>query len=331
MYRIQIILLIAAVVLCGIIHVPEYMCMVLALCLMMEVVIAIWRERRQEKQLELLIRYLSLVQDRLELPELGAIKEGNLGILQSEIYKVVALLRESYSAERQQKKFLSDMLSDISHQIKTPLTAISVMTDVLEQPELEDEKRLEYTSKIEKQVNKITWLIRNLLTLSQLEADVLVLKRETVNVSEMLGQIQDTFEIMAEVKQVALQMEADKEIVMICDRHWTTEAISNIVKNCIEHTKEGGSVRLAVMQDNLATHIHIVDNGEGITKEDLPHIFERFYKAASSSSDSIGIGLAMAKEIVQKQDGVINVESEKGKGTKFYVKMYRVEERTVIR
>ena len=132
--------------------------------------------------------------------------------MQSEIYKVVALLRETYSAECRQKKFLADMLSDISHQIKTPLTAISVMTDVLEQPELEDEKRLEYIAKIEKQVNKITWLIRNLLTLSQLEADVLVLKQETVNVCEMLEQIQDTFEIMAEVRQVALQMESDKKI-----------------------------------------------------------------------------------------------------------------------
>ena len=327
MYWIQIILLAAAFVLCGIIRIPEYMCIILAACLIMEVLLTFWRERRQEKQLAALIRYLSLVQDRLQLPELERIKEGNLGILQSEIYKVVALLRESYSAELQQKKFLSDMLSDISHQIKTPLTAISVMTDVLEQPELEDEKRLEYIAKIEKQVNKITWLIRNLLTLSQLEADVLVLKKETVNVSEMLEQIQDTFEIMAEVKKVALKMDIDKEIVMLCDRHWTTEAVSNIVKNCIEHTGEGGSVRVSVMQDNLATHIHIVDNGEGIAKEDLPHIFERFYKADSSSSDSIGIGLAMAKQIVQKQDGVINVESEKGKGTKFYIKIYRGSQR----
>lgn len=324
MYWIQIILLAVAVVLCGVIRIPEYMCMVLAVSLVMEVVIAVWRERKQENQISALIRYLTLVQDRLQLPELETIKEGNLGILQSEIYKVVALLRETYSTERQQKKFLADMLSDISHQIKTPLTAISVMTEVLEQPELENEKRLEYIAKIEKQVNKITWLIRNLLTLSRLEADVLMLKQETVNVCEMLEQIQDTFEIMAEVKQVALQIEADQEIVMLCDRHWTTEAISNIVKNCIEHTREGGSVKLSVTQDNLATHIHIVDNGEGIAKEDLPHIFERFYKAALSSSDSIGIGLAMAKEIVQKQDGVIKVESEIGRGTKFHIKMYRL-------
>ena len=323
MYWIQIILLMAAVILCGIIRVPEYMCMVLLACSIIEVVLAVWRERKQENQVSQLIRYLTLVQDRLQLPELQTIKEGNLGILQSEIYKVVALLRETYSAECKQKKFLADMLSDISHQIKTPLTAISVMTDVLEQPELEDEKRLEYIAKIEKQVNKITWLIRNLLTLSQLEADVLVLKQETVNVYEMLEQIQDTCEIMAEVRQVALQMESDKKIVMLCDRHWTTEAISNIVKNCIEHTLEGGRVRLSVTQDNLATHIHIEDNGEGIAKKDLPHIFERFYKADSSSDHSIGIGLAMAKEIVQKQDGMIQVESKKGKGTKFHIKMYR--------
>ena len=294
-------------------------CIVLAVALVTTIGISLWHYKKTQKEVDKLIQYLSKVQDSLELPEMEDIKEGSLSILQSEIYKVVALLRQSYSVEYAQKKYMADMLSDISHQIKTPLTAISVMTELLEQPELEEEKRLEYVSKIDKQVGKITWLIRNLLTLSQLEANVIELKKESVNVKEMLEQIRDTFEIMAEVKMVNLALSVDPAIDMQCDRRWTIEALSNIVKNCIEHTEPEGYVKVWVKQDNIATHIHIEDNGEGIAEEHLEHIFDRFYKVDKAKSDSIGIGLAMAKQIIMKQEGTISLESEVGRGSHFYI------------
>lgn len=280
-------------------------------------------EKERERKIEELISYLTKVQDHLELPEFDSMQEGRFGILQSEIYKLVVQLQEQYSGEQKQKKYMVDILSDISHQIKTPMTAISLMTDLLSAPELSDEKRLDYVEKINHQTNRINWLVRNLLTLSQLEADMLELKKEQVSLREMLDAIVDTFELMAEIKGVELSMECPKEIQISCDKQWTREAISNIVKNCIEHTKENGSVRISAVQNNLATEIRIQDSGEGISKEHLPHIFKRFYKAPGSSNSSVGIGLSMSKQIVMRQSGIISVTSEVGEGTEFLIKMYK--------
>lgn len=283
------------------------------------------QKNKKRKEIETLIQYLMKVQDQLELPQMQQIQEGNLGILQSEIYKVVVMLREAYSNEARQKQYMVDMLSDISHQIKTPVAAIAIMVDLLESSDLTDAQRLEYADKIDKQTNRITWLIRNLLTLAQLEADVLPLKKELVDVNEMMKDIQDSLEIMAEVKGVSLQIEKLSMEKIYCDRHWMTEALLNITKNCVEHTGEGGYVKISLLQDNISTHIDIEDNGEGISEEHLPHIFERFYKADSKSTSSVGIGLAMAKQIIMKQNGTIDVKSEKNVGTHFAVKLFRVD------
>jgi len=299
------------------------MCGILAAALLVTLCICIICQRRRARKIDELIEYLMKVQDNMELPAFDSMNEGRLGILQSEIYKLVVQLQEQYSDEQKQKKYMVDMLSDISHQIKTPMTAITLMTELLSAPELTDEKRMDYVEKIQKQTNRITWLVRNLLTLSQLEADMLDLKKEELNVKEMLNTIMDTFEIMAEVKGVDLRLECPEEIYHGCDKQWTREAISNIVKNCIEHTPEGGSVQISVLQHNLATEIIIQDTGEGIPKEHLPNIFKRFYKAPGSSNSSVGIGLSMSKQIIMRQNGTISVESEVGVGTKFRIKLYK--------
>lgn len=322
MYIIQIIIFVICIILCVIFRKSEYVAVIPFAGFLSAIVITYIKHRRQEKEIEELTKYLLRVQDKLELPALKDNYEGNLGILQSEIYKVVAILKQSYSNEVSEKRYLVDMLSDISHQIKTPLTAITMMTELLETPELSDEKRLEYIEKIDSQVSKITWLVKNILTLSQLEANVIELKAEEVNVKSMLDKIGETFEIMAEVKEVKLSINAPEQCTLICDRHWTGEAISNIVKNCIEHTESGGQVSINVTKDNISTVIRIKDDGEGIKEEHLPHIFERFYKS-SSDKNSVGIGLAMAKEIIQKQEGKITVTSEVGVGTEFVIKIYR--------
>jgi signal transduction histidine kinase len=299
--------------------------LVLAGCLMAQFLLTWMRKRNIDKQIDDLTAYLTLVQDRMELPQLEHFREGRMSILQSEIYKVVVLLREEYSKEASQKRYMADMLSDISHQIKTPVSAITIMADLLEEAELSDEQRLDYADKIDKQAKRIHWLIRNLLVLAQLQADVLEWKKESVRVKDILGDIQDSLEIMAEIKGVRLICGADERICIYCDRHWMTEALLNIIKNCVEHTDEGGTVKVQAEQDNIAVHIRIVDDGEGIDKEDLPHIFERFYKADHAQTGSVGIGLAMAKQIILKQNGVVTVASEKGVGTEFYVKLFRTE------
>lgn len=279
--------------------------------------------RKREKDTAELISYLMKVQDRLELPELSQMREGQFGILQSEIYKLVALLREQYSGEKKQKRYLADMLSDISHQVKTPMAAITIMSDLLKTPGLSEEQRIAYTEKIDGQVDRINWLIRNLLALSQLEADMLELKSEEVSADALLAEVLNPLYVMAEAKGVALHVKAAEGIALLCDRHWTAEALSNIVKNCVEHTGEGGSVFISVSQNNFSTNFAIRDTGEGIAKEHLPYIFKRFYKAPGASSGSVGIGLSMSKQLILRQNGNIDVQSEVGKGTEFLVKLYR--------
>lgn len=311
-----------AIVLCILVRVPWVMCIILGIAMVAVYIVSVIAHRRKEKRIEELIFYLMKVQDNLELPALSNMEEGNLGILHSEIYKLVTQLQERYDGENKQKRYMVDMLSDISHQIKTPLTAITLMTELLNGPDVSDEQRLDYVAKIDQQTKRITWFVRNLLTLSQLEADMLELKKEEQNLKRMLDSIMETFEVIAEVKDINLTCNVPEEIIITCDRQWTTEAISNIVKNCIEHTPEGGSVTVSAIQHNIATEITITDTGEGIAKDHLPHIFKRFYKAPGASNSSVGIGLSMSKQIIMRQNGNITVESEVGKGSKFIIKLY---------
>ncbi len=279
--------------------------------------------RKREKDTAELISYLMRVQDRLELPEMSGFREGQFGILQSEIYKLVALLKEQYSNEKKQKKYMADMLSDISHQIKTPMTAITIMNDLLKTPELSERQRLAYVEKIDSQTERIRWLVKNLLTMSRLEADMLELKSEEMGIEELLVDVLNPLYVLADAKQVELSVDIPEGIRLFCDRKWTAEALSNIVKNCIEHTDSGGEVSVTVVQTNFSTDITVRDTGEGIAKEHLPYIFDRFYRAPGASSDSVGIGLSMSKQLIMRQNGMIEVKSELGVGTEFLVRLYR--------
>lgn len=301
---------------------PLLSCYILGACILVQLAVSFGFHFMREKRLEELTSYLMKVQDRMELPDLSGHNEGQLGILQSEIYKLVVLLKEQSSSDRRDKEYFAKMLSDISHQIKSPLTSIMIMTDLLKNPALSEEKRADFIEKIDSQISRITWLIRNLLTLSQLDADMLKLKKETVCMSDFLNRACQPFEVMAEVKGVQLMVSVPEDMDFICDSHWTMEAVSNIIKNCIEHTGFGGQVEIFAKQDNFATSIRIRDNGEGMETKELERIFDRFYKGTDSSKESVGIGLAMAKQVVMMQNGVIRVSSEKGKGTEFCIKMY---------
>ena len=313
---------IIAAALCILLRDPLLMAGVLFLALIAVIIVDITEKRRSEKQIKELISYITKVQDYTSLPEMQKISEGSIGILQSEIYKVITILREQYASEHDQKKYMSDMMSDISHQFKTPLTAISLMCELLMNEEVSDEQRLEYAGKIDSQINKMTWLIKNLLTLSQLEAGVLEMKTEAVSLKALLDDLADPLSVLAEVAEVDLKCSIPETIQIRADKHWFREAVSNIVKNCIEHTAAGGCVKIYASQNNIYTSLIIEDNGKGIEKEHLPHIFERFYKADNASVNSVGIGLAMAKQIINLHNGRIEAESEAGKGSKFIITLY---------
>lgn len=280
--------------------------------------------RRRERKLKELMLYLLKLQDGAELPPFESFEEGQLGVLQSEIYKMVNLLDEETKKSKRQNHYLADMLSDISHQIKTPLAGITLMTDLLKDPELPEEKREEFVEKIDRQTEKITWLVRNLLTLAQLEADMLKLKKEIVSARELVETAIGPLNILAELKGVELKTSLPEGTALTCDKAWTAEALSNVIKNCIEHVsaEAGKHVWISVTENNFAVTFTIQDDGPGIPAEELPHIFERFYKGKNSSKNSVGIGLSMARQLFLQQNGTIEAAIEAGKGTTFRIRFY---------
>ncbi len=249
--------------------------------------------------------------------------EGELSILKNEIYKVTVKLSEQAEELKKEKTHLSNALSDISHQLKTPLTSMFVMIDLLNNENLPADKRAEFTKNINSQLKRIEWLVSSLLKLSKLDAGKIVLKKKTINMKELISKSTEHLLIPIEIKQQELITECEDDIYIDGDFEWLSEALANILKNCIEHTNNGGFIKIEVEELSVYTQIIISDNGEGIEKSEIVHIFERFYKGKNSSPDSIGIGLAMAKNIISKQNGTIDVESEINKGTKFVIKMYK--------
>ena len=296
---------------------------ILALVVIALVIYIVLEKNKRKKELDELIDFLTKVQDRDEFPELGMEAEGKMLILRSEIYKLASTLQEQYSGEVKKNAYMADMLSNISHQIKTPLTAINLMTDALKSGNMDEAQRRRCIANIEDQTDHITWLVRSLLTLAEIDAGVLVLKKEQVKVSELINGVVDGIAIEADLKDVTVEMNIPPEAELACDRRWMTEALSNIIKNSLQHTESGGLIRISSEDTNLSANIRIEDNGCGIAKKDLPNIFDRFYHGEKSDPNSNGIGLSLSKQIINSQNGTISCESEEGEGTVFEIRIYK--------
>ncbi len=247
--------------------------------------------------------------------------EGELSILKNNLYKVITLLQSQNEYLKNDKLYLADSIADISHQLKTPLTSMMVMCELLENEENPD-KRQEFVSVINNQLSKMKWLITNILKISKLDADATEFKRDEVSILSVLDDSLKPFALTAELKNVAIQNSAN-DFVFNGDESWTFEAVSNIVKNCLEHTNDGGKITIASELTNLYNKLTISDNGCGIAEEDLPHIFERFYHGKNSSKDSVGIGLALAKTVFEKENASVTVESKQGRGSVFEIRFYK--------
>ena len=277
--------------------------------------------KRRYKNLNDLNDYLSLVCKGIYDMNIDDNTEGELSILKNNLYKVITLLQSQNEYLKNDKLYLADSIADISHQLKTPLTSMMVMCELLENEENPD-KRQEFVAVINNQLSKMKWLITNILKISKLDADATEFKREEVSISKVLDDSLKPFVLTAELKNVAIQNGAN-DFVFNGDESWTVEAVSNIVKNCLEHTNDGGKIIIASDSTNLYNKLTISDNGCGIAEEDLPHIFERFYHGKNSSKDSVGIGLALAKTVFEKENASVSVESEQGRGSVFEIRFYK--------
>lgn len=246
--------------------------------------------------------------------------EGELSILSNNLYKVITILKTQNEMLIKDKTYLADSLADISHQLKTPLTSMMVMTDLIKENG-QPEKRDEFLSIIEGQLDKMKWLITNLLKLSRLDAGTVEFKNEPFSIKNAVEQSLNPFLVTLELKQIELLNNAD-DFTVTGDEGWTVEAIGNIIKNCIEHTDKNGRLTISSTGTNLYTSIVITDNGCGIEAEDLPHIFERFYQGKNAHNESVGIGLALAKAVFEKERATITVNSEIGIGSEFEIRFY---------
>lgn len=277
--------------------------------------------RKRDKKIKQITNYINQIKNKKYDLNIEENTEDELSNLKNELYKITIMLKEESEISKKDKENLKMSVEDISHQLKTPLTSITIMLDNLkDNPNMEEKTKQKFIFEISKQVEWINWLVISMLKLSKLDANVVQFYDEKINLNKFIGEIIKNLEIPIEVKNQKIIIDGNENVSFIGDYKWQQEAITNIIKNCIEHNANNGTIYINYEENSLFTKITIRDEGEGIPKEDLKHIFERFYRGKNSSENSVGIGLALAKNIIEKNNGMINCKSELDKGTEFVIK-----------
>lgn len=248
--------------------------------------------------------------------------EGDISNLKNDLYKMTIKLKEQNELSLKDKIYLQDTLSDISHQLKTPLTSMYVINELLYDDKLDKSLKKELLNKSKKGLERIEWLITSLLKMSRLDSGSEKLILERVKLINIINKTIEPIRIPLELKNINLNVSCSNDIKVNVDVNWTTEALINILKNAMEHTLENGNINIVCSDNPLYTMISISDDGCGISKKDLPHIFERFYKGMSNK-ESIGIGLNMSKKIIENENGNISVKSKENEGTTFIIKLFK--------
>ena len=245
-------------------------------------------------------------------------EEGELYRLFHEVNSLAAILNAHAENEEKAKIFMKDTISDISHQLKTPLAALNIYNGILQGEAEKLPAVREFTDLSEQELDRIETLVQNLLKITKLDAGTIVIEKNLENVSEMMEDIGKHFAYLAEQEGKKLLLSGDETVSMQCDRTWLSEAVSNIVKNAFDHTEKGDVVSVEWRQTACLVQIVVKDTGSGIHPEDLNHIFKRFYRSRfSKDTQGIGLGLPLAKAVVEAHSGTIEVESRLGEGTVF--------------
>lgn len=280
-------------------------------------------DKKEKRELDKIIDYLKeLNRGNYDL-KIDLNSEGILSILKNEIYTTTVMLREMASREYLDKITLKENLANISHQLKTPLTSIAILVVNLCDEEVDKKTELEFLNDIKRQVDNINYLVIVLLKLSRFDANVITFKKDDINVKKLILECMKNLDVIREVKNINIHVSGANDVEFIGDYKWESEAISNIIKNAIEHTLNDKNIYISFKDKSLYTEIIIEDEGLGMSEKEKNRIFERFYKGSSTNSNNFGIGLSLAKEIITKDNGKIIVKSEVNKGTKFIIRYYK--------
>lgn len=275
----------------------------------------------QDRKIKEINKYLRGINDgdyTLKIEDNG---EGELSKLRNELYKTTVLLKEFADNSETEKEQLSNSLADISHQLKTPLTSIRIMLDnINENPDMDKATREDFLREISRQIEWISSLVISLLKIAKFDAGSIKMENTEINVKKLIDNVVSNLSILLELKEIEVVTDIPENSAFIADYKWQLEAITNIVKNAIEYSNQNSKIYITVENNAVFLKIKIRDTGKGIDKKDIKHIFERFYKTKGNHEESIGIGLSLAKTIIEQNNGYIKVNSEIGKGTTFEIK-----------
>lgn len=272
------------------------------------------------KRIKKLIFYVEEINKHNYKLDMISNEESDLSILQNEIYKTMVMLRESADNSLEDKRKLKNSLSDISHQLKTPLTSILIMLDnIIDDEDMDKNVRNDFIMDIKREIININFLVYNILKLSLFDTNTVKFKRDKVKVMDVLNATIKNTSIIADLKNIKVKVSGDKSAVIVGDEKWEVEAITNIIKNSIEYSEYDTCVKVNIKKSELFTEISITDEGDGIDAKEIKNIFKRFYKI-SDNDNGFGIGLSLAKEIIESDNGRISVKSTVGKGTSFIIR-----------
>ena len=281
-------------------------------------------EKNRRKEIKEITKLVERINNSDYQINLNDLTEDELSILKNEIYKTTIILKERAELSHQDKLELKKSLEDISHQLKTPLTSMLIILDnLIDDANMKKSTQEEFIHDLKREVLNINFLVQNLLKLTKFDVNTVKFNRKDILVSNLIKEVMKNTATLSDLKNIVINVKGNKNIKLNIDYNWQIEALTNILKNCLEHSYNNSAVDIEYSENKAYTKIDITDYGVGITKNDLPHIFERFYQSENALNESMGIGLSLAKSIIEKDNGRVFVQSNNHKTT-FTIKYFKV-------
>lgn len=319
--RRSLLLLAVSVIACAVGFVIQPACgfLTLAVCLFFLLYYLVTSLRR-DRQMEQLSQCIDQALYGRDGALLSACQEGELAILQTQLQKLLVKLRQSSARDQEDKAFLRDAIADISHQLRTPMTSLNLIAAMLPEVGADSVRQRELQQQLNQLLQRIDWLVDAHLNLAKIDAGTAYFRRNTLDAAQVLRQAAEPLEIALEIREITLQVTGSGSYTG--DGAWSAEALGNILKNCMEHVPQGGKILVEISQTPLYTQLCLQDTGPGFAPDDLPHLFERFYKGHNAAANSFGIGLALAQRIISAQNGTIRAQNAPEGGALFTVRFY---------